>query len=93
MLCFMPQSMATIVGLSPPSLYVLIVFVETSATRFRKFGSTNPTSAGGDGGAPSTSSRPRIEPRSRKPLVSARVSTPVSERHRRDTTAFLSRDA
>ena len=76
MLCFMPQSMATIVGLSPPSLYVRIVFVDTSATRLRRFGSTNPTSAGGEGGAPSTSNRPRIDPRSRRPFVNALVSTP-----------------
>ena len=71
-----PQSMATIVGLSPPWLYVRIDLVDTSATKFLRFGSTKPTSLGGEGGAPSTSSRPRIEPLSLNPFVSALVSTP-----------------
>ena len=69
MLCFIPQSIATMVGLSPPWLYVgsLVDTGPSSSVRIHK------TTSLGEGGAPSTSSRPRTDPLS---LVSALVSTP-----------------
>ena len=71
MLFLMPQSTATMRGLLP-ALNTRGTFSDTSATRFRRFGSSIAT------GWPTNSILPSSEPFSRIFFVSMRVSMPYS---------------